>query len=421
MNIRAVIVSAIFAVLLIHSQNASCRDLPSFNQIDADGSGELSKREVLTRGAGAIYAFFDRYDSDGNGGLGNVEFAAAVAHLEWRAKRGPAFAHDQPAFETPDDFRAALDTFRSFHELEGAALIVGTDQGPVLEAYSGAYEPGTVINIASASKWFTGLIVATVVHETGLRFSDRLSSWQPTLAGTPLGSATLAQLMSFTAGGPAIGTSRDSDLSLPATISFKEAAQRLMKYKLVADPGTTFAYGSWTMQLGGIWAAARAGESWQALQERIISKPLSLEDSRWGYFAREPGTVTNPNLQGGLWTSPRDLAKFISAVQAKKKLDPWAIDRVEQVMTRGLIRGLAPPEAHGMDFGLGVWCERVDSNGQCRNIQSTGAWGTSIWVNRDTGIWGVFFVFDRGPRVSHDRMVLRDAAEAFVSKHAGSP
>ncbi|MGD9598709.1 MAG: serine hydrolase [Steroidobacteraceae bacterium] len=418
MNIRAVIAGVIFVVLLSHSRSAPCREFPSFSQIDADGSGALSKREVLTRGAGAIYAFFDRYDTDKNGELGNGEFTAAVAHLEWREKRGPAFAHLQPALGTPDDFKVALDTFRNHHELEGAALIVGTGRGPALEAYSGTYGPRTVINIASASKWFTGLIVATVVHETGLRFSDRLSSWQPTLAGTPLGNATLAQLISFTAGGPAIGTSRESDLSLPSTISFEEAARRLMKYKLVADPGTTFAYGSWTMQLGGIWAAARAGETWQALQKRIVSKPLSLEDSRWGYFARERGTVTNPNLQGGLWTSPRDLVRFISAVQAKKKLDPWAIDRVEQVMTRGLVRGLAPPEAHGMDFGLGVWCEREDSNGQCRNIQSTGAWGTSIWVNRDTGIWGVFFVFDRGPRVSHDRTVLREAAEAFVSEHA---
>jgi CubicO group peptidase (beta-lactamase class C family) len=420
MNMHKAKASVIFASLLVFSQNAPGRDLPSFSQIDADGSGQLSRREVLRRGAGAIDAFFDRYDSDKNGELDNGEFTAAAAHLEWRVKRGPAFANHPPSFATPGDFKSALDTFREHHELEGAALIVGTERGPALEAYSGSYGPETVINIASASKWFTGIIIATVARETGLRLSDQLSSWQPTLAGTPLGSATLAQLISFTAGGAAIGTSPESDLALPPTISFEEAAQRLMQYKLVADPGTTFAYGSWTMQLGGIWAASRAGEGWQALQDRIISKPLSLSDSHWGYLAREPGTVTNPNLQGGLWTSPRDLVKFISAVQAKRKLDPWAIDRVEQVMTRGLARGLSPPEAEGMDFGLGVWCERADPEGQCRNIQSTGAWGTSIWVNRDTGIWGVFFVFDRGPRVSHDRAVFREAAEAYVSKHVGS-
>jgi len=419
MRVGAISGSLTAAILFACSQVALGRDLPSFERIDADGSGELSKREIVAHGGGGIYSFFDRYDSDKNGQLNGGEFTAAVAHLNWRLKRGPAFAQHQPVLATPDDFKAALDTFREYHQLDGAAMIVGTERGPVLEIYSGSYGPETVINIASASKWFTGIIVATVVHETNLRFSDRLSSWQPTLAGTPLGNATLAQLISFTAGGAAIGLSPVSGLTLPSTISFEDAAQWLMKNKLVADPGTTFAYGSWTMQLGGIWAAAKAGEGWQALQERIISKPLSLQDSQWGYIALEPGTKTNPNVQGGLWTSPRDLVRFISAVQAKRILDPWAIDIVERPLTRGLSRGFFPPEAEGMEFGLGVWCESVDPKGQCQIIESSGAWGTSTWVNRTAGVWGVFFVFDRGPRVSLDRAVLRNAAEAFVATRVG--
>lgn len=417
MRIRAIKVSLVVAALSACSPYALCRDVASFRQVDADASGELSRREILTHGAGAIYAFFDRYDSDRNDELSNDEFTAAAAHLDWRLKRGPAFANHQPALATAADFKVALDTFRNHHELDGAALIVGTAKGPALEIYSGSYGPETVINIASASKWFTGILVATVVHETSLEFPDRLSSWQPTMAGTPLGNATLAQLISFTAGGAAIGTSYTSDLSLPSTISFEEAARRLMKNTLVADPGTTFAYGSWTMQLGGIWAAAIAGEDWQSLQERIIGKPLALEDSHWGYVAPEPGAKTNPNLQGGLWTSPRDLVRFISAVQARRKLDPWAIDRVERALTRGLKWGFSPPEAKGMEYGLGVWCAQVDSKGHCQIIESTGAWGTSIWLNRNTGVWGVFYVFDRGPRVSHDRAVFREAAEAYVTTH----
>jgi CubicO group peptidase (beta-lactamase class C family) len=414
---RAIGVSVIAAVLNAYSHNALGEGFPSFDQVDADHSGGLSKREVLTHDAAGIYSFFDRFDADKSHELSSSEFAGAVTHLDWRLRRGPAFAHNKPALTTARDFKAALDALCEYDELDGAALIVGTERGPELEIYSGSYGPETVINIASASKWFTGIIVATIVDETSLRFSDRLSSWQPALADTPLGTATLAQLISFTAGGAAIGSSRVSDLTLTSTISFEDAAQRLMENKLVATPGTTFAYGSWTMQLGGIWAATIAGEGWQSLQERIVGKPLALRDTRWGDIAPEPGIKTNPNVQAGLWTSPRDLVRFISAVQARKILDATAIDSVERVRTSGLRRAFAPPDANGMEFALGVWCKSVDSNGQCRIIESSGAWGTSHWVNRNSGVWGVFFVFDGGSRVHYDRTVLRNAAETFVVAH----
>jgi hypothetical protein len=36
------------------------------------------------------------------------------------------------------------------------------------------------------------------------------------------------------------------------------------------------------------------------------------------------------------------------------------------------------------------------------------------WIDREKDLWGLFFVFDRGPRVRPDLAVLRSAGEAIV-------
>jgi CubicO group peptidase (beta-lactamase class C family) len=193
----------------------------------------------------------------------------------------------------------------------------------------------------------------------------------------------------------------------------------LIDNKLIGEPGKQFAYGSWTMQLGGIWAASRAGADWHRVHARILAEPLGLRDTFWGYMAPEgaPGEATNPNIQAGLWTSPRDLAEFASAIQSRKFLNKSAMASVERDLSRGLHRAFAPPGAEAEGFGLGIWCEASAADGTCPIVKSSGAWGTTHWVNRQSGVWGVFFVFDRGPRIQFDLGVLRDAAEALVLKH----
>ncbi len=394
------------------------QNLPTFENVDRNGDGELSPRETPV----FVFTFHDRFDADDSGGLDKQEWRAALAHLRDRVRKGAAFKDGAPALETAADFETALETFRAHHDLDGAAMIVGTDEGTKLEVYAGSYKADTVLNLASASKWLAGLIVGTIVAETDLAYTDTLATWRPDLADRPVGGATLEQLMSFTAGAAGIGRGGAKDIGLPTDISFAEAADRLLENDLVAEPGSQYAYGSWTMQVGGIWAAAEAGEDWNALHNRILAEPLGLQDTYWGHLSPEgtPGSIPNPNLQGGAWSSPRDLARYIQAIAAmgvvdgRPVLNADAIKGLERDLISERARAYVPPNAASLGYGIGIWCEKVLDDDTCPVISSSGAWGTTHWVNRETGVWGVFFVFDRGPRIFRDKQILRKAAEDYV-------
>ncbi len=397
---------------------------PVFADLDRDGNGVLTVDETPV----PLFPFRDRFDADGDTAFDEAEYDAAWAHLVARLQRGAALTGEDLVLDTPDAIQGALDRFVAHHELDGAALIVGTAEGKALELYAGDYAPDTTINIASSSKWLTGAIVGTVVEETALSYTDTVASWRPELADRPVGEATLEQLMSFTAGAVGLARGGGRDLFLPGDMSFEVAADTLLENDLEATPGTQFAYGSWTMQVGGIWAASVAGESWEALHNRILAEPLGFEDSGWSDFVQRPGDVsfTNPNLQGGLWASPRDLARFAHAVHNNGMVDgEQALNAAALAgLERDLIGDRGTPERDADEaayhFGIGIWCEEVNADGTCPVVTSPGAWGTRHWVDREQGLWGVFVVFDRGPRIQADQTILRDAAEAYVLSQSAS-
>jgi CubicO group peptidase (beta-lactamase class C family) len=416
--LRPLLAAALMAALGLSAANA--QELPSFAKLDANSDGAVTMAETQL----LFYSTFERHDVDKSGALDAAEFAAAEAQLKRREAKGRAFAPDMPPPANRRELKAALDRFVAHHELEGAALIVGSTRGRRISLYAGDYRPDTVRNIASASKWFLGMMSASVVAETDLEFTSTVASWRPALATKPIGAATFEQLLSFTAGAPGLAEGGGLDIAQPVDGALVPLAEKLAANELAAAPGTRFAYGSWSQQVAAGWAAEVTGESWQALFERTIARPLGLKDSVWGGLWPAPGPdgVANPVVQGGLWTSPRDMAKFVEAVAQEgryrgKTVFPAA---VVKSLERDLIADKA--KAQGTDggrmsgFGVGIWCEgEKRPDGTCPRVSSPGAWGAYNWVDREKGVWGVFLVRDRSNRTTPDFYVLRDAAEAMLA------
>ena len=396
------------------------RALP-FERLDANKSGQIEEIELPT----ALNSALPRADKDGSGGLDRAELDAEFKRLEARLARGPAL-DPNARIETWAQLQAALDKFTAHHEVDGAALMIGRGETVIFQGYAGGYTADSLINVASASKWPGGAAVAAAAAEGKLNPKTPLSSWKPKWSGDPKGALTLERLMSFTAGAAGIGDGAP-DIALDPRMDMQQAADRLLELPLVTPTNTQFAYGGWTQQVGAAWAASATGEPFPKLWGRTVQGPARMTDSHFGHprKARDGLDLTNPNFQAGLWTTPRDFSRFLMMMHTGGKVGGQqvypaaAIKLIERDYANGLPHRWQGAGAEGgRSYGWALWCEKVAADLSCPVISSGGAWGTMPWIDREKNLWGLFMVFDRGPRVRPDLNVLRKAGEELALKQA---
>ncbi len=409
-------------------RNAPARELKlmralPFERLDADKSGELTEMELPIPLAPSL----NKADKNKSGGIDPQELAAELDRLEARIARGPALDAKNPP-RNRGELRAALDKLVKHHELDGVAFMIGRNEKVIFEGYGGSYKSDTLINMASASKWPGGAAVAAAVAEGKLDPRAPLSSWKTPLAGTPRGNLTLTQLMSFTAGATSVAEGTP-DIALDPRMDMSQAADKLLELKLVTKPGTELAYGGWTQQIGAAWAVATTGEPFTKLWQRTVGGPARMTQSHFGHprKVRDAPDLPNPNLQAGLWTTPRDFSRFLmmmatgGKVKGKQVYPAEAIKLIERDYARGLPHRWQGQGAEGgISYGFALWVEKANEDRTATVVSCGGAWGTMPWINREKVLWGLFFVFDRGPRLRPDLNVLRSAGESIALRELGN-
>jgi hypothetical protein len=98
-----------------------------------------------------------------------------------------------------------------------------------------------------------------------------------------------------------------------------------------------------------------------------------------------------------------------------------AVDTMETVQTLGKPMAYMPPGAKpGMQYALGNWCERWRADGQCTLVSGPKAFGTFPWIDRLSGLYGIFFLRDRFPRVE-EHLVRARAAVMGNGDYSVSP
>lgn len=324
----------------------------------------------------------------------------------------------------PAAFVARLQQVVSRDGARGVTALVLKDGRLLYRVDEGAIAPEAQLPIASASKWMTASLVMTVVDEGKLKLDEPIGERLPEFTGKA-GQITLRQLLSFTAGQG--GLKPDMfDLRQDPHISLAEAAAQIAARPLVDEPGTTFRYGGPSMQVAGALVEQATGKSWAALFRERIAGPLGLSHTYWAnplMPGLDPKTVHNPNLQAGVYTTADDYAKFLTMLagggvyHGRRILSAKAVDQMETWQTRGRTMAYLPPGAGPVDkYALGNWCDAVEANGdRCWLVSSPGAFGTFPWIDRRSGLYGVFFLKLRLPRVARDLREARDIAIAAVS------
>jgi len=162
----------------------------------------------------------------------------------------------------------------------------------------------------------------------------------------------------------------------------------------------------------------------------VLSRRAYLEETqreqRDEFLANlKPGEVRNPNMQAGVYTTAEDYAKFLSMLaaggvyQGHRVLSQKAFDEMETLQTGKVTFGYRPPGANPTDqYALANWCETFEPSGRCKAVSSPGAFGTYPWIDRPSGLYGVFFLKHRLPAVAKD---LRQARGIVLQSQGAKP
>jgi beta-lactamase class C len=182
-------------------------------------------------------------------------------------------------------------------------------------------DDGTLFEIGSLSKPFTGTLLARLEAEGSVDLSAAAQSILPELAGSPIGSASLRELHTYVAGG--------LPLQFPNGVDKTNFVAFYRRFEPTGAIGASRLYSNPSLGLSGHLAAARAGRPFASLLAEKVLEPLKLADTfldvpsarRADYaqgYTREGAPVrVNPGLFDqeayGVKTTARDLLRFVEA------------------------------------------------------------------------------------------------------------
>ena len=323
----------------------------------------------------------------------------------------PAFSAPRPA---PPAVAAALDRMVEQDGVPGATLIVFRDGRQLYRIDAGGIDRDAQLPVASASKWMAAALIMRLVDEGRLSLDEPIERRLPAFTGIA-GRITLRQILSYTSGQ---GSLRGLvDVRQDPRMSLADAANEIAARPLQDRPGKVFRYGSPAFQVAGALAEQATGESWAHLFETRIARPLRLQHTYWGnpmWPELPPSAIRNPNLQGGLVTTAEDYGRFLTmlasggAYEGHRILSKRAIEEMERVQTANARAGFKPYGANAMlQYALGNWCEKIEPDKSCSVVSSPGAFGTYPWIDRQHGLYGLFFMRRRLPIVEKDIQSIR--------------
>lgn len=358
----------------------------------------------------------------------------------------------------------AMDKMIAMKEVPGVVtVVVGKEgirhlqsQGMADLASGRAMSEDTLFWIASMSKPVTGVAVLMLQDEGKLKVTDLVEAYLPEFAElkTPSGKLaklTIEQLLTHTSG------LREADVVAAGVSTLAELVPLWLSGPTQFEPGTR-----WKYCQSGINAAARivevlSGQSFdQFLEERLFA-PLGMKDTGFylseaqrarlvtAYARQEDGELVPvaprigyegdrnrpPQGNGGLYSTPRDYARFCQMLLAGGSLDG------RRYLSEAALRDLTTPRTgdypvgffqseafgqYGMNYGWGIGtCVLRQPHPGAAAVLSPGsyghggAWGTQAWIDPAKGVAYVLMV-QRSNFPNSDASPVRQAFQEAAAK-----
>lgn len=242
----------------------------------------------------------------------------------------------------------------------------------------GAWPKDNQAKIASATKWFSGAVIMTLVDDGILSLDDRASKYLPYMTGEKA-EITIRQLMAHTAGFPGEFPLADPCLG-DSSGTLDHCAQALARIPLQVPPGTAFIYAGADMQIAGRVAEVASGKDWNTLFRERIAEPLGMTATDYEY----EGPTRNPRISGGGRSTVSDYMKFLTMIRqrgiynGRRVLSTRAIDIMLSDQTGGVPIVESPFQRQDTvqnRYGIGNWVENPDEFGRTMENSSIGLAG----------------------------------------------
>lgn len=309
------------------------------------------------------------------------------------------------AQKTPKNFlpiQQKIQTWVDSGYYDGASIVVFQNNQILYKQYFRTYLPETVVYVASAGKWLAAATIATLVDEGKLHWSDKVKHWLPNFSDAK-GEATLAQLLSHTAGYPDYqpeGNLIDITQDLPTSIA------HILPLPADTLAGTKFKYGGLAMQVAGRIAELASGKSWEELFQEKIARPLEMTQTHFTPVDSAGGHA--PMLGGGAKSTLQDYSHFLTMIfnkgmfKSKRILseNTIAFMQSDQIKRAKVQAGEFVERARGRKgtdiYGLGEWREEVNAQGEATLLSSPSWAGAYPWIDKTNGVYGFFLTHVTG-------------------------
>lgn len=288
----------------------------------------------------------------------------------------------------------------------GWTAILVKDGKTLYSQSTGSFNPDKPVAIASASKWYSGVLIMRLADEGALSLDDKVSRYIPSFRTPEKRDITVRQCFALTSGFEGSTELLDEAMENSRKQTYTAMVDEIAQQPLVAKPGEQVNYGGVAMQVAGRVAEIATGRSWNDLFEEKVVKPLDLK--RTWYLGKRTGGV--PRIAGGVVSTASDYLKLLEMLaqkgmyKGKRILSEKAVDILLSDQTGAAAIGYSPftkykktlKTATDPRYGIGNWVIRqdhVDIN------TSPGAFGFTPWIDRKHGYYGVIAVKSAFPKV----------------------
>jgi serine-type D-Ala-D-Ala carboxypeptidase/endopeptidase len=288
----------------------------------------------------------------------------------------------------------------------GWTTVIVKDGKTLYHQSAGSFHPDKAVPIASASKWYSGVLIMRLVDEGALSLTDKVSKYIPSFNTPEKRDITVGQCFALTSGFAGSKEMLDDVMADNRRQSYAVLVDEIARTPLVAKPGEQMNYGGLSMQVAGRVAEIATGKSWNTLFEEKVVKPLGLQ--RTWYLGKNTGGV--PRIAGGVVSTATDYLQLLEMLsqkgmyKGKRILSEQAVSVLLSDQTSRASIGYSPftqykkPLNSSVDprYGIGNWViqiDKVDIN------TSPGAFGFTPWIDHRKGYYGVIAVRNEFPKV----------------------
>lgn len=257
----------------------------------------------------------------------------------------------------PKDKSLRVDSIISFYNnknlFNGSILITSEGETILEKSYNNVITDNKLnsqYRIGSLSKTFTSMIIAQLVNENELNYSDPIDKYLPNYAN---GKVTISQLLSHQSGIPNfLANNTYLPQILTNEYSLHEVVTQFCSDPLEFESGSKFEYSNSNFVILSLIVEKIVGKDYSEILSQYIFNPLNMQDTYYGEIKERENLVTaflygkpepiydaqNVGGAGGITSTASDLLKWSSALDN------------EQLLPQSKIEYLLTPQAEYNDW-----------------------------------------------------------------------